>query len=58
MGKKTEFWFRDSAIDGLRITLETYRETQREFNSALDHFLRVAEVGVNENLDAVCTKVE
>ena len=40
------------------IILETYRETQREFDSILDHFLRVAEVGVDEGLDAVCTKVE
>jgi len=40
------------------MVLKTYRETQREFDPVLRHFLRVAEVGVNEDLDAFCTKVE
>jgi hypothetical protein len=38
--------------------LETHREPQRKFDSAVDHFLRVTEVGVDENLEAVCTEVE
>ena len=38
--------------------LETYRETQRELDPTLEHFLRVTEVGVDEDLYAVCTKIE
>jgi len=37
---------------------ETYCESQREFDSALDHFLRVTEVGIDEGLDTLCTKIE
>jgi len=38
--------------------LETYRETQWEFDPAFHHFIRVAEVGIDEDLDAFCTKIE
>lgn len=40
------------------MSLETDRETQREFDPSLYHFLRVAEVRIDEDLDTVCTKIE
>lgn len=38
--------------------LEAYRKTQREFDSTLDHFLSVTKVGIDEDFDAICTKIE
>lgn len=40
------------------MALETYRETQREFYPALEHLLRVTKIGVDEDLDALCTEIE
>ena len=57
MDMKTKVWFRTS-VTSQRLKRRSHRKAQRKFDSALGHFLRVAEVGVDEDLDAFCAKIE